>query len=114
MFDAGRNFAKHFQFNFNQFLTELNMSLSSYLDKIINFKFTNNQQQQQNNGQHNTTTDQRDAALFMRGIMDECTHLGNFSPLIDPELAIIINARHDGYVPSQGVIPLTKIWPGSQ
>lgn len=127
MFDAGRSFAKHFQFNFNQFLTELNMSLSLYLDKIINFKFTQSHQQQ--NGQHNnnnkqqqqqqstttaTTTTNRDAAFFMRGIMDECTHLGNFSPLIDPELAIIINARHDGYVPSQGVMSLTDIWPGSQ
>lgn len=121
LFNAGRNFAKNFQFNFNQFLNELNMSLSSYLDKIINFKFTQNPQpqSQQQNGQTSsttstTTTDQHDAALFMRGIMDECTHLGNFSPLIDPELAIIINARHDGYVPSKGVIPLTEIWPGSQ
>lgn len=45
--------------------------------------------------------------------MDECTHLANFSVPVDPELAIIINARHDGYVPSYGVMPLTNIWPGS-
>ncbi len=49
----------------------------------------------------------------MRGIMDECTHLGNFSVPIDPELAIIINATRDGYVPRNGIQNLTDLWPGS-
>lgn len=51
---------------------------------------------------------------FMRGIMDECTHLANFSVPVDPELAVIVNATHDGYVPRQNVQPLIDIWPGAQ
>ena len=50
----------------------------------------------------------------MRGIMDECTHLSNFSVPLDPELSIIVSATHDGYIPRQNVQPLTDIWPGSQ
>jgi len=50
---------------------------------------------------------------FMRGIMDECTHLGNFSVPVDPELAIIVNATNDGYVPRNGIQALTDLWPGS-
>ena len=55
-----------------------------------------------------------DCLNFMRGIMDECTHLGNFGPPIDPELATIVTASQDAYVPRDGIIPLTKIWPGSK
>ena len=56
----------------------------------------------------------KDAFDFMRGIMDECTHLGNFSAPIDSELAIIVNATRDGYVPTDGLLALTDIWKGSQ
>lgn len=55
-----------------------------------------------------------DTLNFMRGVMDECTHLGNFSKPVDPELAIIISALRDGYVPQQGLIPLTSLWQGAQ
>jgi hypothetical protein len=54
-----------------------------------------------------------DTLNFMRGIMDECTHLGNFSTPVDSELAIIVSALRDGYVPQTNLIPLTKVWPGS-
>lgn len=54
----------------------------------------------------------RDAIHFMRGIMDECTHLGNFSLPVDPELAFIVSAARDGYVPTVGTIPLTSLWKG--
>ncbi|KAH9399755.1 hypothetical protein TYRP_017747 [Tyrophagus putrescentiae] len=91
--DAGRTFAKS-SINFNSMLSELNMSLAA--DKPVN-----------------PDEVKRDTFHFMRGIMDECTHLANFTPLIDPELAIIINARHDAYVPSEGVMPLTNIWKGA-
>lgn len=37
-----------------------------------------------------------EAVQFMRGIMDECTHLGNFSIPVDPSLIIIVAAKNDG------------------
>lgn len=37
-----------------------------------------------------------EAVQFMRGIMDECTHLGNFSIPVDPSLVIIVAAKNDG------------------
>nr|CAG4644067.1 EOG090X08BF [Lepidurus arcticus] len=59
--------------------------------------------------------DLREKALaFMRGIMDECTHLANFSLPVDPECAIIVAARHDAYVPRQGILRLDEIWPGAE
>ena len=53
-----------------------------------------------------------DTINFMRGIMDECTHLGNFSCPVDPSLAFVVTASRDGYVPQSGSIPLTDLWPG--
>lgn len=43
---------------------------------------------------------------------DECTHLGNFSRPVDPELAFVVTASHDGYVPLIGSIPVTELWRG--
>jgi hypothetical protein len=53
-----------------------------------------------------------DTINFMRGIMDECTHLANFCRPVDPELAFIVTASRDGYVPQAGSIPLTDLWKG--
>lgn len=55
-----------------------------------------------------------EAVQFMRGVMDECTHLGNFTVPVDPSLIIIVAAENDGYMPRDGIIPLTEIWPGSE
>ena len=55
-----------------------------------------------------------DARHFMKGVMDECTHLGNFSVPLDPELIIIVSAENDEYIPVKGYLKLSKIWPGSQ
>lgn len=49
---------------------------------------------------------------FMRGIMDECTHLKNFSVPVDTSLIIAVCARHDAYVPREGCTDLADIWPG--
>lgn len=54
----------------------------------------------------------QDAINFMRGIMDECTHLGNFSHPVDPSLAFFVTASNDGYVPQSGSIPVTHLWKG--
>ncbi|KAK8396769.1 hypothetical protein O3P69_005023 [Scylla paramamosain] len=55
-----------------------------------------------------------EAVQFMRGVMDECTHLANFSIPVDPTLVIIVAAKNDGYMPRSGIIPLTDLWPGSE
>lgn len=55
-----------------------------------------------------------DCKHFMRGVMDECTHLGNFSVPVDPELIIIVLAENDEYIPAKGYLKLSEIWPGSQ
>ncbi|CAH1103201.1 unnamed protein product [Psylliodes chrysocephalus] len=55
----------------------------------------------------------REALWFMRGIMDECTHLKNFTVPYDTSLIISICAKYDGYVPRVGVSTLEDIWPGA-
>ena len=59
--------------------------------------------------------DMSDEALdFMRGAMDECTHLGNFCTPIDTSLIIIVAAKHDAYVPRGNTLNLQQLWPGSE
>jgi hypothetical protein len=49
---------------------------------------------------------------FMRGIMDQCTHLVNFSVPVDPSLVIIVTAEKDAYMPRDKVTPMEDLWPG--
>ena len=51
---------------------------------------------------------------YMRRMMDECTHLGNFDVPVDPELIVIVLAKHDSYVPMDTVMGLDQLWPGSE
>jgi len=55
----------------------------------------------------------KEALWFMRGMMDECTHLKNFSVPVDTSLIISVSAKIDGYVPRRGVSKLDEIWPGA-
>ncbi|XP_018578413.1 protein ABHD18 isoform X2 [Anoplophora glabripennis] len=55
----------------------------------------------------------KEALWFMRGMMDECTHLKNFSVPYDTSLIISVCARADGYVPRGGISTLEDIWPGA-
>jgi len=57
---------------------------------------------------------QREAVQFMRGIMDECTHLKNYDVPVDPELIIIVAAEMDAYMPRDGIMALPDIWPGAK
>ncbi|KAL2731450.1 protein ABHD18 isoform X6 [Vespula squamosa] len=57
---------------------------------------------------------EREALQFMRGIMDECTHLKNFEVPVDTELIIAVCARDDAYVPRDSCMGLEKIWPGAE
>ncbi|XP_060568024.1 protein ABHD18-like isoform X1 [Ruditapes philippinarum] len=56
----------------------------------------------------------QDCRHFMKGVMDECTHLDNFSVPLDTELIIIVTAENDEYIPVEGYLKLSEIWPGSQ
>lgn len=55
----------------------------------------------------------KEGVIFMRGIMDEFTHLKNFSIPVDTSLVISICANSDAYVPRQGCSKLEDLWPGS-
>ncbi|CAN2388849.1 Abhydrolase domain containing 18 [Pristimantis euphronides] len=57
---------------------------------------------------------QRESLLFMKGVMDECTHVANFSVPVDPTLIIVVQAKEDAYVPRVGVRSLQEIWPGCE
>uniref|UniRef100_A0A8C2IJT7 Abhydrolase domain containing 18 n=1 Tax=Cyprinus carpio TaxID=7962 RepID=A0A8C2IJT7_CYPCA len=57
---------------------------------------------------------QRESLRFMKGVMDECTHIANFSVPVDPSLIIIVQAKEDAYVPRTGVRSLQEIWPGCE
>lgn len=62
----------------------------------------------------NSSNMRPEALAFMRGVMDECTHLGNYSIPVDTDLIIIIAALHDAYVIRKDVLSLDRIWPGAQ
>ncbi|KAH0558243.1 protein ABHD18 [Cotesia glomerata] len=65
----------------------------------------------------NNGTDKRreqEALQFMRGIMDECTHLRNFEVPVDTNLIIAVCAKDDAYVPRDNCMSLEKIWPGAE
>jgi len=57
---------------------------------------------------------EREALQFMRGMMDECTHLKNFSVPFDTSLIIAVCAKDDAYVPREGCSSLEDIWPGAE
>ncbi|XP_054846130.1 protein ABHD18 isoform X2 [Eublepharis macularius] len=57
---------------------------------------------------------QRESLRFMKGVMDECTHVANFSVPVDPALIIVVQAKEDAYVPRTGVRSLQEIWPGCE
>lgn len=57
---------------------------------------------------------EREALQFMRGMMDECTHLKNFSVPHDTSLIIAVCAKDDAYIPRDGCTSLEDIWPGAE
>ncbi|XP_061109264.1 protein ABHD18 isoform X2 [Conger conger] len=57
---------------------------------------------------------QRESLGFMKGVMDECTHIANFSVPVDPSLIIVVQAKEDAYIPRTGVRSLQEIWPGCE
>lgn len=55
-----------------------------------------------------------EALKFMRDVMEEFTHLGNYSQPVDTSLIIIVAARQDAYIPHEGVLSLKQIWPEAE
>jgi len=51
---------------------------------------------------------------FMRGVMDECTHLANFSRPVDTSLVIVVAAKSDAYIPRDRVLSIEDLWPGAE
>ena len=56
---------------------------------------------------------QLSADFFMRCLMDECTHVGNYSPPLDTGMVEIVRAELDAYQPGEGLTPLQHYYPGS-
>lgn len=54
------------------------------------------------------------AVEFMRGIMDEFTHIANYSRPVDSSCIVIVTAKEDAYVPREGCTDLSQLWPGSE
>ena len=53
------------------------------------------------------------ADFFMRCLMDECTHVGNYSPPVDTDIVEIVRAEYDAYQPGEGITPLEHYYPGA-
>ena len=64
--------------------------------------------------QQRTSPLKEEVLHFMRGVMDECTHLGNFSVPVDPSLIIIVAAEYDSYIPRKDILGLDELWPGAE
>lgn len=56
----------------------------------------------------------KESISFMKGVMDECTHMANFSVPVDTGLIVVVQAKEDAYVPRTGVLSLQEIWPGCE
>lgn len=56
----------------------------------------------------------QEALQFMRGIMDEFTHIANYTKPVDCSSIVVIAARDDAYVPREGTVDLNLLWPGSE
>uniref|UniRef100_A0A4X2KGA9 Abhydrolase domain containing 18 n=2 Tax=Vombatus ursinus TaxID=29139 RepID=A0A4X2KGA9_VOMUR len=66
------------------------------------------------NEEKRRSTLQKESLMFMKGVMDECTHVANFSVPVDPSLIIVVQAKEDAYIPRTGVRSLQEIWPGCE
>lgn len=51
---------------------------------------------------------------FMRGMMDEFTHLGNYPCPVDTSLVVAVEAVDDVFIPRDGVAHLNDLWPHAE
>ncbi|XP_058794715.1 protein ABHD18 isoform X2 [Phymastichus coffea] len=138
-FLAGQHFAKHFPASMKRFRKIQSEGIEDVNNnQIVSYNGNGTTEKQQiaeetaaaklfplnllssrfRNPQQETLKDKKwrehEALQFMRGIMDECTHLQNFERPVDTELIIAVCARDDAYVPRDDCIGLEQIWPGAE
>ncbi|XP_009889727.1 PREDICTED: uncharacterized protein C4orf29 homolog [Charadrius vociferus] len=89
----------------------INQTFSTSSNSNKNFT---SQQGHKINKRRKSDTLQRESLRFMKGVMDECTHVANFSVPVDPSLIIVVQAKEDAYIPRTGVRSLQEIWPGCE
>ncbi|KAM9357390.1 protein ABHD18 [Symphorus nematophorus] len=108
----------------HQLLSSVNSSGMS-LDALPRFHLKSSvlRSPETNNTLHGKKTDlakccrpslHRESISFMKGVMDECTHMANFSVPVDTSLIIVVQAKEDAYIPRTGVLSLQEIWPGCE
>ncbi|XP_014253602.1 protein ABHD18 [Cimex lectularius] len=119
-FVAGRQFAKAFPTSITNIMNKRHQDSND--SKIANVQTVNRKNLIQSFSSRISSSkqdvpvpnQQLEVIHFMKGIMDECTHIANFSKPVDTSLIIIVCARDDGYVPREGVTNITDIWPGAE
>ncbi|XP_046431947.1 protein ABHD18 isoform X4 [Neodiprion pinetum] len=124
-FLAGQHFAKHYPESMNRMNKLKKESIDS--DRVVTADSKSEQKMSGDklsrgahsltdvqNNKNNSKWREREALQFMRGVMDECTHLKNFEVPVDTELIISVCARDDAYVPREGCMGLEQIWPGAE
>lgn len=92
-------------------------AITSATTKLINFIMPETEETRNQHVTIDTTKVkwwEREALQFMRGVMDECTHLKNFSVPYDTSLITAISAKDDAYIPREGCASLEDVWPGAE
>ena len=56
----------------------------------------------------------KETISFMNGVMDEITHLGNYSQPIDTSLITFVVAKNDAYFPRSSLMSMESVWPGCE
>nr|CAB3219655.1 uncharacterized protein C4orf29 homolog [Phallusia mammillata] len=57
---------------------------------------------------------QQETIQFMRGVMDQVTHLGNFSKPVDTSAVTFVVGKGDAYFPRSTLKPMDEVWPGCE
>ncbi|KAJ9601013.1 hypothetical protein L9F63_000851, partial [Diploptera punctata] len=125
-FRAGQHFAKHYPYSMDRIRRLTAASSDAHKNQILQpsrqpeSKDSNElqdgslKQLKDNIKEKMSRWREDEALLFMQGIMDECTHLRNFTVPVDTSLIIAICAKDDAYVPREGFSDLVDIWPGAE
>ena len=64
-------------------------------------------------GKTHVDTGEHTTRDFLFDILEQTTHLGKYTPLVDPELATVLVAAHDSYIPKNTDSLTENVWPGA-
>uniref|UniRef100_H2YPB4 AB hydrolase-1 domain-containing protein n=1 Tax=Ciona savignyi TaxID=51511 RepID=H2YPB4_CIOSA len=119
-YTLGKEFAGHTGSNGPQVGFLPNSNISFFICITLTFKSAYNSCKlpdaalDKENNSKDEKRRQRETVRFMRGVMDQVTHLGNFSVPVDPTMATFVIAKGDAYFPKSNLTPVKDIWPGCQ